>query len=177
MKYQIFISCFFIFFLSTIVTSQEQTTQPVQLTQLTIEQKADRAVMNSISYMVFGISYAKSQGQTVAQYAEYCARTTAPFYQRFSNQPPIGIIRATHNVLQSDRNYQLEITESTDSTITGRMTLYGVQYINPENPFGGVTVDECYEFYNTFITHLLKSIGMNYSYKLNVEWIEFEIHK
>ena len=57
------------------------------------------------------------------------------------------------------------------------MTLYGIQYIDPENPFGGVTVQECYEFYNHFTTVLLKSIGFQYTYKINDKWIEFEIRK
>jgi hypothetical protein len=166
-----------LFCLTPALFSQEQSNQPAPTPQLTCEQKADRAVMNSISYMQFGISYAKSLGQSVKQYATYCADKTSPFYQRFRNQTPVDFLQVMNGVLQSDRNFKLEITESSPSVVKGRMTLYGVGFINPMNPFGGVTISECYEFFNLFTQQLLTSIGFQYSYHVNDPWIMFEIHK
>ena len=50
--------------LSGIILAQEKETGTVELRRLTIEEKLDFAVSNSMSYMIMGISYAQSLGKT-----------------------------------------------------------------------------------------------------------------
>jgi hypothetical protein len=148
-----------------------------ELPQLTLEQKVDRAVMNSVSYMVMGISYAKSVGKSVENYAAYCADLAKPSYQRLKDGTPMDVLRTLYGVLQTDKFFRIEILNSSKTSVSARMKLYGIRYIDPENPFGGVTVGECYRFYNTFMDGFTKSVGFTYAYDVEADWIVYTLSK
>jgi len=166
---------FVIFVLSISTIAQQQDAQQKKLPQLSLEQKLDRAVANSVSYMIFGISFAKSSGKTVEEYAEYCAKITAPLYKGFVGTNPLSIVKTLYTVQQSDKNLKLEILESSEKSLKARMTLYGIQYVDPDNPFGGVTVKDCYNFYNIFMEKFSKSLGFDYKYEVENKWINFTL--
>jgi hypothetical protein len=168
------LSAFFIFFIfSTFLFAQQNDVKKTQLPQLTVEQKLDRAVANSVSYMIFGISFAKSLGQSTEDYATYCANIAAPLYQGFKGANPLSIVKTIYTVQQSDKNLKLEILESSEKSLKAKMTLYGIQYINPTNPFGGVTVKDCYNFYNIFMEKFSSSLDFEYKYEVKNDWIYF----
>ena len=168
---------FVVLLIVTSLIAQETPQKEDELPKLTLEQKADRAVMNSVSYMVMGISYAKSMGKSVEDYAIYCAELAEPFYQRLKEGTPIDVIRTLYGVQQTDKFFQIEILNSSEISVHARMTLYGIRYIDPDNPFGGVTVDECYRFYNTFVKGFANSLGFTYTYSVDGGWIVFTLSK
>ena len=147
------------------------------LPQLTTEQKLDRAVMNALSYMRMGIAYAKSQGASAAVFGAYGAELASPFYEQLKGQPPIAVVYAMYTVQQTDTGFQIEILESSETTVRARMTLYGLQYLRPSDGFGGVTISDCYAYYNAFMETFASSLDLQYSFTLEQDWINFSLQK
>jgi hypothetical protein len=166
-----------ILLLTQLLSAQENASSSFKLTKLTPEQKVDRAVMNSVSYMMMGISFAKSCGKTPQDFAVYSAGLALPAWQFLKGKNPVEALDAINRVQQSDSNYLLEITESSASQLTGRMRLYGLAIIQMSRDFGGVTVDDCYTFFNTFVQIFYSHIGFKYEYQVTDDWIVFKLSK
>lgn len=156
---------------------QEQTATKIDLPQLTVEQKVDRAMMNSISYMMMGLSYAKSVGKTPEEFAKHSVKMVAPFYERMKGRSPLAFLQAMYTVQQTDKNFKMEIIESSESSVKARMSLYGINVIKASLPFGDVTIEDCYSFYNKFVGGLTDIIGFDYTYKIEDEQIVFTLSK
>ena len=163
--------------LSSMLFAQGNNSQKDELRKLTTEQKLDVAVSNSMSYMIMGISYAKSLGKTSEEFAEYSADLVIPAYQFLRGKRPFEMIDIMNRVQQTDKNFVLEISESSDSLLGGRMNLFGIKNIKAAMGAGGVTEDDRYRFYNTFVQTLAESIGFVYEYKVADDWIEFKLSK
>ncbi|OGC00856.1 hypothetical protein A2V82_07300 [candidate division KSB1 bacterium RBG_16_48_16] len=170
------ISILFIVFANALF-SQETPAQDIGLTQLTLEQKLDRSVMNSVSYLSMGLSFAKSMGKTAEEYGEYCAGLAIPAYQFLIGRSPIEVINVIYGVQQTDKNFEIQIDESSGSSLTGRMSLFGLSYIRLSDGFGGVTEADFYTFYNTFFKKFVESVGFAYEYEVKEDWIVFTINK
>jgi hypothetical protein len=145
------------------------------LPELTPEQKQERAVMNSISYMMMGIAYAKQLGKTPEEYANFCAEITIPFYQRMKGQNPLTLLKRIVAVHQADKSFTIVVLDTSTSLVQARMPLYGLEYIKRTGNFGGVTVEDCYSFYNSFMEKFCDLLGYEYSYNLQDELIDFTI--
>lgn len=163
--------------LSGLILAQEGRTTKDELRKLTTEEKLDVAVSSSMSYMIMGISYAKSLGKTPEEFAEHSAKLVIPAYQFLRGKRPFEMIDIMNRVQQTDKNFVMEINESNDSSLTGRMTLFGVDNIKAARSAGGVTEDDCYRFYNKFVQALSAGIGFDYEYSVKGDWIEFKLTK
>ena len=166
-----------LFVFSTMLFAQENNSPQNELSKLTTEQKLDVAVSNSMSYMIMGISYAKSLGKTPEEFAEHSADLVIPAYQSLKGKEPFQLMDIMNRVQQTDKNFVLEINKSSDSSVSGRMSLFGINNIKAARGAGGVTEDDCYMFYNTFVKTLSAGIGLDYKYSRNGDWIEFELSK
>jgi hypothetical protein len=166
-----------IFLLTSNLLAQDQKSTKNDLPQLTAEQKVDRAMMNSISYMMLGLSYAKSLGKTPEEFAKHSVKIVAPFYQRMKGSSPSNFLKTMYTVQQTDKNFSMEILESSESSVKARMSLYGINVIKASVPFGKVTVEDCYIFYNKFVGGLTETIGFDYTYKIEDEQIVFTLSK
>lgn len=151
--------------------------QPIQLElpKLTPEQKQERAVTNSISYMMMGIAYAKQLGKTPQEYANFCAEITTPFYQRMKGQNPLTLLKRIVTVHQVDKSFSIVVLDTSASLVRARIPLYGLEYIKRIGNFGGVTIEDCYSFYFSFMESLCHSLGYEYQYNLQDELIDFTI--
>jgi len=154
--------------LSSMLLAQENN-----LKELTIEEKLDVAVSNSMSYMIMGISYAKSLGKNPEEFAEHSAKLVIPAYQFMKGRHPFEMIDIMNRVQQTDKYFVIELNESSDSIVSGRMTLFGINNIKAASGAGGVTEEDCYKFYNKFVRTLSAGIGFNYEYDVKDNWIEF----
>jgi hypothetical protein len=148
----------------------------LELPELTPEQKQERAVMNSISYMMMGIAYAKQMGKTPKEYANFCAKITAPFYQRMKGQNPLPLLKQIVAVHQVDKSFTIVVLDTSTSMVKAQMPLYGLDYIKRIGDFGGVTIEDCYSFYSSFMESLCDLLGYVYQYNLQNELINFTIN-
>lgn len=151
--------------------------QKLNLPEFSIQQQLNRAVANTVSYMMFGISFAKANGKSVKEFAEHCAKITIPFYERFRGMGPAPIVESVYRVSLYDPNYKMEIIEETDSHIKGEMRLFGLDVINATQNFGGVTAEDCYEFYAQFMKYFANGLDLNYSQAIENDMIHFTISK
>ncbi|MBN2090633.1 hypothetical protein JW964_13560 [candidate division KSB1 bacterium] len=165
-----------ILFLTIIsLNAQEQSADQNILPQLTIEQRVDRAVMNSLSYMIMGIAYAKNSGKSTEDFARFCAQLALPAYLEMKGKNPIAVVKAISRVHQADPAFRIEILNASESSVEARMTLYGLNYLKFFNDFGGVTISECYEYYNKFMQEFSQLLDFNYKYDVVEDWIVFTL--
>jgi hypothetical protein len=163
--------------LSGMILAQENNSIKNELRKLTTEEKLDVAVSNSMSYMIMGISYAKSLGKTSEEFAEHSAKMVIPAYQFLRGKRPFEMIDIINRVQQTDKYFVMEISESSDSSVTGRMSLFGINNIKAARGVGGVSEDDCFKFYNKFVQSLSAGVGFNYEYNVKGDWIEFKLSK
>lgn len=163
--------------LSGIILAQGNESTKDELSKLTVEEKLDVAVSNSMSYMIMGISYAKSLGKTPEEFAEHSAQMIIPAYQFMKGRLPFEMIDIMNRVQQTDKNFVLEIKESSDSMVSGKMNLFGITNIKVAKGTSGVTEEDCYKFYNKFVQTLSAAVGFDYEYNIKEDWIEFIITK
>ena len=170
---------FFLIFLTMSISLFAQTKNPVMndLRMLTTNEKLDAAVSNSMSYLIMGMSYAKSLGKTPEEFAEYSANLVIPAYQFLKEKKPFDLINIINQVQQTDTHFVLEITESSVSNVKGRMNLFGIEKIKAARGVGGITEEDCYAFYNKFLQTLSLGIGYKYEYTMKEDWIEFKLSK
>ncbi len=167
----------FLLILSGITLAQGKELAKDELRKLTVEEKLEVAVSNSMSYMIMGISYAKSLGKTPEEFAEHSAKMVIPAYQFMKGRKPFEMIDIINRVQQTDNYFVMEINESTGSIVRGRMTLFGINNIKAARGIGRVTEDDCYKFYNRFVQTLSEGVGFNYQFNVKEDWIEFTLSK
>ena len=88
---------------------------------------------------------------------------------------PLEMIDIINRVQQTDKFFIMEINESSDSMVSGRMTLFGINNIKAAKGVGGVTEEDCYGFYNKFVQTLSSGVGFNYQFNVKGDWIEFKL--
>jgi hypothetical protein len=164
-----------LFSLTSLLFAQTNNPSTGELKRLTVEEKLDVAVSNSMSYLIMGISYVKSLGKTPEEFAEYSANLVIPAYQFLREKKPFDMINIINQVQQTDKHFALEITEVSDSNIKGKMNLFGINNIKAARGAGGVTVDDCYRYYNKFVETLSSGVGFKYVYNVKEDWIEFKL--
>ncbi len=133
-----------ILIVSGILLAQGNNSPKEELRKLTVEEKLDAAVSNSMSYMIMGISYAKSLGKTPEEFARHSAEMIIPAYQFLRGKRPFDMIDIMNRVQQTDKSFVMEIDESTDSILKGRMTLFGINNVKAARGIGGVSEEDCY---------------------------------
>jgi len=149
----------------------------VKLPQLSVPQKIDRGLYNSLSYMIMGISYIKAIGGSIDGYAKHMADATIPYWSGLRGQHPKSFVQSFYRTSQVDKNFTLEVTGVTDSEVKGRMSLYGINAIKDWNSYGGVSLEECYEFSGLFNKYFAEALGFNWDQKIVDKLIEFSISK
>lgn len=163
--------------ISNMLIAQGNNSTKPELRKFTVDEKLDIAVTNAMSYMIMGISYAKSLGKTPEEFAEYSAKLVVPAYQFLSGKKPFEMINVMNTVQQTDKHFVIEINESDDSFISGRMNLFGASNIIAARNLGGVTLEDAYSFYNKFVQTLAAGVGFKYEYNLKDDWIVFKLTK
>lgn len=148
--------------------------QTVDLPQLTLEQKLDRSVRNTVGREVVGIAYAKSMGKTAEDFGEFMGRQTAFFWADIKEKGPVPFVQYWYRFLQTDRSSSMEIVSVTHTSVTARMSVYGVASVRALERLG-VTVEEYARYLGKMSELLADYVGLDYSQELEGDWIVFTV--
>ncbi|MGD8538386.1 MAG: hypothetical protein PVI66_06695 [Candidatus Aminicenantes bacterium] len=172
MKYKIFLGIFLtILILSSIVLSQEQTKQTIDLPQKTLEYKVERGVINTLSWIFAGIAYAKSKGDTPEDFARYGLKAWGSYWDDLDIK---AYVQKWHRIFSTDFHFKMEILSATENSVEAKMTIFARRCAETF-AVSGVTEDEYIRFICTSIASMAQYLGWDYKQKLEGEWLYFTV--
>ena len=145
----------------------------IQLKDPTAEQKQRYAVWRTDYYICTGISYAKSLGQTVDDFAVFVA---GKHDLGSADQGLAPIVRLFHFVFESYPNSQFHIISESDTAVTMKSNRPYTANFN-EGPVFGVTLEEFERFLYQHIMIMADKIGFNFAYHIEGDSMIFTLVK
>ncbi len=140
----------------------------VELPQLTIEEKWQRAQSNLVYFIVSGIAYAKARGQSPEDFGTFTGNIAIPKWVPRGKGVKVLMEGIWRNKKQFS-NFQMEILKETETTIEARMRGYGndIAKLWAES---GVTVDDYQRFFAKKWEAIAKSLGVQYKQRVEGDW-------
>jgi hypothetical protein len=148
--------------------------QVVKLPQLTVEQKWETAEGNLVYFVISGISYAKSKGETPEDFGAWTGTVGCPYWQSMDSMSPAKFVEQISANKQQFKGFQMEILEAKKSFVKGRMKGYGNDLVTMYN-MGGVTEDDYTRFFNKKWETIAQCVGFEYRQEKNGEWVYFTV--
>ena len=87
----------------------------IELPQLTFQQKWETAELNLIYFIVCGITYAKSHGQTAEDFGTWAGQVAAPFWDEEKSKGPAGLVEGISTNKQQFQGFEMEILDESET--------------------------------------------------------------
>jgi hypothetical protein len=159
--------CLAIFILSCLAFPQEQTKQTIELPQKTLEYKVERGVINTLSWIFAGITYAKSKGDTPEDFAQYGLKAWGSYWKDLDIK---AFIQKWHRIFSTDFHFKMEILNATETSVEARMTIFARRCAETF-AVSGVTEEEYIRFISTSILAMAEYLGWECKQKLEGDWL------
>ena len=171
-----FIYGFILLFTYSILAQEniEQTKQKIELTQLNIEQKLDRTVMNLSALMISGIAYAKSLGQTPEEFGQFIGEIFATGWKETKGKGIAPFVENMYKNFQADKNCQWEIINESETVVQIKMKRFADSTVKAYSKTG-VTADEYDRCMGKLIQAITNYLGFYYNQGSQDDWIIFWI--
>jgi len=156
--------------ISCSILSQENEDQKIKPNQPTCEQMLESAVWRTDAYICTGISYAKSLGMSVDDFAKFVGNAHAEMMLWMKGQGLEPIVQMFSSIGATYKNAEFEILFQSDSLVTLKGNRpYEVYFEN--GPMLGVTIDEYERYLYSHLVILLNKISVDMIYKIEDEYI------
>ena len=146
----------------------------VELPVLTVEQKWETAEGNLIYFVISGISYAKSKGQTAEDFGVWAGKVGCPYWQSMDSLTPAKFVQQISMNKQQFKNFQMEILEAKKSYVKGRMKGFGNTLVTEYN-LGGVSEDDYRRFFAKKWETIAECVKLVYTQKTEGKWTYFTV--
>ena len=150
---------------------QEQIKTPIELPQKTLEYKVERGVINTLSWIYAGITYAKSKGDTPEDFARYGLNAWGSYWKDLDLE---GFIQKWHRIFSTDFHFKMDILSATENSVEAKMTIFARRCAETF-AVSGVTEDEYVRFICSSISSMAEFLGWDYKQKLDGEWLYFTV--
>jgi len=148
----------------------------IELPQLTLQQKWETAEANLIYFIVCGITYAKSHGQTAEDFGTWAGQDAAPFWDEEKSKGPLGLIEGISTNKQQFHGFEMEILSESEMSIQARMKFFGENLIHQFFK-SEVSVDEYIQFFDKKLVAIADYMGLVYRQHLEGDWLVFTVTK
>jgi hypothetical protein len=148
----------------------------IELPQLTLQQKWETAEVNLIYFIVCGITYAKSLGQTAEDFGTWAGQVAAPFWDEEKSKGPLGLIEGISTNKQQFQGFEMEILSVSKMSIQARMKSFGENLIHQFFK-SEVSVDEYIQFFDKKWVAIADYMGLVYRQQLEGDWLVFTVTK
>lgn len=173
MKYKIITAAIAVMSVVNVIYAQDKN-ETVQLPLLTVEQKWETAEGNLIYFVISGISYAKSKGQTAEDFGVWAGRVGCPYWQSMDSLTPAKFVQQISINKQQFKGFQMEILEAKRSYVKGRMKEFGNTLVKEYN-LGGVTEDDYRRFFAKKWETIAGCVNLVYTQRSDGEWVYFTV--
>jgi hypothetical protein len=145
----------------------KKITQTIELPQKTLEYKVERGVINTLSWIFAGISYAKLKGDTPEDYARHGLKAWGSYWKDLDIK---AFIQKWHRIFSTDFHFKMEILSATETSIEAKMTIYARRCAETF-AVSGVTEEEYIRFITTSVSSMAEYLGWECKHKLEGEWL------
>jgi hypothetical protein len=149
------------------LAAQEQEV-PV-LGEYSAEQRWGRASSQFTLSWVAAIAYAKSVGQSVKEYGEFCVETFAPSWGE-PGSGSVNIIRGMQRNFLLWTGAEFELVDASATSATGRLNTPWSTYFGDDRTWYGITQDEFESLFRIFNEGVADHLGLDYSDRVEGEW-------
>ncbi len=173
MRHRIILWAVLVVFLFVGVIGAQENKSKIDLPELTLEQKVSRQAWLAVGSAVLGISFAKSVGKTAEDYGRYMVELWAPGWSA-NKGSPIRMIRVMYLNSHLDPNYKMEIFQSSESEVKGRMTPNGVGNFTG-GMYYGVSLEEYMICGKIWREGLADYLDLVWKEDFDGEWVNFTV--
>lgn len=145
------------------------TSTRVELPQLTLEEKWSRAASNLVYFVVSGILYAKSKGESAETFGTFAGDVAAPFWEEAKGKGPRALVNGISRNKQQFADFQMEILSESETAVEARMKGFG-QRIIAEHWEPQVTVDEYVRFFERKWEAIADYLDLEYQQRAEGDW-------
>jgi hypothetical protein len=146
--------------------------KPVEIPQLTLEQKWKMAETNLLYFVVSGIAYAKSTGGSSEDFGTFAGNVAAPHWEDERGGGPQAFIKELSLNKQQFETFQMEILSESERTIEARMRGFGDDIVRDRWDHA-VTVDDYFRFFEKKWQAIADYLGLEYKQKVKGDWTVF----
>jgi len=146
----------------------------IELPQLTLQQKWETAESNLVYFIVCGISYAKSRGQTAEDFGTWAGQVAEPFWDEEKSKGPRGLVEGISSNKQQFQGFEIEILDESETSIRARMKCFGENSIRKyfQNK---ISVDEYIHFFDKKWVAIADYMGLVYEQHVEGDWSFFTV--
>jgi len=156
------------------VTYAQDKNETIKLPVLTVEQKWETAEGNLIYFVISGISYAKSKGQSAEDFGVWAGKVGCPYWQSMDSLTPVKFVQQISANKQQFKDFQMEILQAKNSNVKGRMKGFGNTMVTEYN-LGGVTEDDYRRFFAKKWETIAGCVNLVYTQNVEGDWIYFTV--
>ncbi len=149
----------------------------IELPQLTLQQKWETAEGNLIYFIVCGISYAKSHGQTAEDFGTWAGQVAAPSWHELKDGGPRGLVAGISYNKQQFHDFEMEILGESEAEVRARMRCFGEDAIRKDTSLQLISVDEYVRCFDKKWAAIADFWGMKYEQHVEDGWIVFRVTK
>ncbi len=144
--------------------------------QLTVEQKWATAEENLIYFIVCGITYARTRGQTAEDFGGWAGQVAMPLWEKEKSQDlgPLGMVEGISHDMQQFHGFQLEILDESEKRVRARMKRFGENVIR-QQPQYEISVDEYIRFFDQKWRIIADFLGLTYKQQVEGDWVVFTV--
>ncbi len=146
----------------------------VELPQLTLQQKWETAEGNLLYFVVCGITYAKSHGESAEDFGTWAGQVAAPSWEEDRPKRARGLVEAIAANKQQFHGFEIEILAESALTIEARMKGFGEDSIR-RRPRHEITVNEYIQFFAKKWIAIAEYLELAYSQRVEGEWVIFTV--
>jgi len=145
----------------------------IELPQLTLQQKWETAESNLVYFIVCGITYAKSHGQTAEDFGKWAGQIAAPYWEEEKSKGLRGLVEGISYNKQQFHGFTMEILDESATSIRARMKCFGEDLVRKRNP--EISVDEYIRFFDRKWAAIADYMGLKYAQHKEGEWLIFTV--
>jgi hypothetical protein len=149
--------------------------QQTELPRLTLEEKWAMAEGNLIYFVASGIAYAKSKGQTAADFGAFAGTFGTPYWAKDKGKGPAALLQGIWENKQQFRDFEMEILSESPASVEARMKGYGDDDVRRFFTDWGVTADDYCAFFAAKWEAIADSLDMDYVQRSEGVWTIFTV--
>ena len=142
----------------------------VELPLLTLDQKWRMAESNLIYFVVSGIAYAKSKGESPEDFGTFAGDVAAPTWEDARGKGPQALVEGISNNKQQFHDFQMEILSESEAVIEARIRGFGETAVS-RRPVPLVSEDEYIRFFEKKWEAIADYLELEYTQRSEGDWI------
>ncbi len=146
----------------------------IQLAELTVQQKWEKAERNLIYFVVCGISYAKCHGGSAEDFGTWAGQVAAPYWEDDKGKGAHALVVGIARNKQQFRDFEMEILEESATSVRARMRNFGEEAVARRSG-REIMVEDYIQFFGRKWIVIADYLGLKYCQHREGGWVYFTV--